>query len=104
MLENLVIKNHAKVIGQIPTSIGNLQILGQLGLYNNALTGGIPNELYSATSLNYINLQNNQFTGGITLGIEKLRNLEKFILFNNDKTNYVDAETLYIDLKSKYEL
>lgn len=83
MLENLVVKNHRLLVGPIPLSIGKLQILGQLGLYNNALTGGIPHELYDSTSLNYINLQNNQLEGGLILGIEKLKNLEKLILFNN---------------------
>jgi len=84
MLENLVLKNHPRLGGKIPAGLGELTVLGQLGLYNNALTGGIPNELYSATHLNYINLQNNQLQGGLILRIEKLRNLERLILFNNN--------------------
>jgi hypothetical protein len=69
-IENLVLKNHPLLVGQIPTTLGNLKVLGQLGLYNNALTGGIPQELYDATNLNYINLQNNQLEGGLVLRIE----------------------------------
>ncbi len=83
MLENLIVKNHPRLVGQIPMSIGRLQVLGQLGLHNNALTGGIPHELYDSTQLNYINLQNNQLEGGLILRIENLKNLEKLILFNN---------------------
>eukprot|EP00544_Gedaniella_sp_CCMP2646_P011764 CAMPEP_0202482554 /NCGR_PEP_ID=MMETSP1361-20130828/1956_1 /ASSEMBLY_ACC=CAM_ASM_000849 /TAXON_ID=210615 /ORGANISM="Staurosira complex sp., Strain CCMP2646" /LENGTH=564 /DNA_ID=CAMNT_0049110493 /DNA_START=48 /DNA_END=1740 /DNA_ORIENTATION=- len=83
MLENLILKNHEKLTGQIPVTIGQLSILGQLGLYNNALTGGIPHEMYGATRLNYINFQNNQLDGGLSIGIEKMTNLEKLILFNN---------------------
>lgn len=58
-------------------------MLGQLGLYDNALTGGIPNELYGATRLNYINLQNNRLEGRLSISIEKLTILEKLVLFNN---------------------
>lgn len=83
MLENLILKNHEKLTGQIPGTIGQMSILGQLGLYNNALTGGIPHEIYGATRLNYINFQNNQLDGGLSIGIEKMTNLEKLILFNN---------------------
>lgn len=82
-LENLILKNHPDLGGEIPTTIGQLSVLGQLGLYNNAFTGGIPNELYGATRLNYINLQNNRLEGGLSISIEKLTNLEKIILFNN---------------------
>lgn len=82
-LENLILKNHPRLGGEIPGSIGQLSVLGQLGLYDNSLTGGIPNELYGATRLNYINLQNNQLEGGLSIGIEKMTNLEKIILFDN---------------------
>lgn len=83
MLENLVIKNHPLLSGPIPTGIGNLQFLGQLGLYNNALTGEIPGDIYLATTLNYINFQNNELEGELAIQIDQMRNLERLILFNN---------------------
>mmetsp|Transcript_29366 Transcript_29366/g.32510 ORF Transcript_29366/g.32510 Transcript_29366/m.32510 type:complete len:729 (+) Transcript_29366:372-2558(+) len=83
MMENLIIKNHPLLVGNISSGIGKLKLLVQLGLYNNGLTGGIPVELYLATNLRYINLQNNHLEGKLAVTIEQMRNLEKLILFNN---------------------
>ena len=47
--------------GTIPTELGQLTDLKQLGLYTNSLSGTIPSELGQLTALTILRIQNNRF-------------------------------------------
>ncbi|KAM3324881.1 hypothetical protein P3S67_000005 [Capsicum chacoense] len=93
------------LIGSIPASLGNLnnlsylylydnQLSGQfllgdlknfntLALYNNQLSGPIPSELGNLKSLNYLLLHNNQLSGPIPSELRNLKNPNHLVLSNN---------------------
>ncbi|XP_062078843.1 receptor-like protein 35 [Humulus lupulus] len=56
--------------GHIPLSIGNLKEIESLDLSNNKLSGRIPQELAALTFLECLNLSNNQLTGPIPQGTQ----------------------------------
>ncbi|BFG36460.1 hypothetical protein CerSpe_227340 [Prunus speciosa] len=53
------------LIGEIPSSFGNMRVLESLDLSQNKLSGKIPPQLAKLTSLSFLNLSNNQLVGRI---------------------------------------
>lgn len=89
LLEHLILKNNAELVGTIPIRLGQLQGLRQLGVYNNNIEGTIPSQLFQATNLKFINLQNNDLSGSLPNSIESLDRLETLVLMNNKLTGEV---------------
>ncbi|RAL52981.1 hypothetical protein DM860_016216 [Cuscuta australis] len=54
-----------KIIGELPSGIGNLRTLGILSASNNFLEGRIPSEICNLSKLNYLGLSQNNFRGAI---------------------------------------
>mmetsp|Transcript_36367 Transcript_36367/g.69792 ORF Transcript_36367/g.69792 Transcript_36367/m.69792 type:complete len:164 (+) Transcript_36367:97-588(+) len=51
--------------GSLPSELGTLSSLGDLGLWSNNLTGSIPSELGALTRLGNLHLSSNQLTGSL---------------------------------------
>jgi Leucine-rich repeat (LRR) protein len=83
-LNHLIIKNNPNLEGVVPSDIGNLVQLRQLGLYNNSLQGEIPDDLYTLSNLSFLNLGHNEFYGTISPLIERLTNLQTLVLDENE--------------------
>ena len=75
--------------GSIPTEIGNLTNLTNLGLYGNDLTGSIPSEIGNLTYLISLYLSSNQLTGSIPSEIGNLTNLTDLFLSSNQLTGEI---------------
>lgn len=93
-LENLIIKNEAKLTGRIPDTLANLQELTQLGLYRNSLSGFIPNLFETVVNLRFLNLEGNHLEGSIPSSIEKATTLETIVLTGNKFEGLVPLESL----------
>ena len=61
--------------GTIPSSVGSMTHLNQLGLAGNLLSGFIPNSLSSLTLLNYLFLNDNLLSGSIPSSMSTLTQL-----------------------------
>jgi len=82
-IRNLIVKNNPKLKSNIPSEIGNLLNLKQLGLYNNQLSGSIPKEICDMSNIEFIDLSDNNIDGKIPTDIGNLLSLEKLFLDNN---------------------
>lgn len=81
------------LIGNIPTSLGNLTKLETLNLSYNQLSGSIPSFLFANLSrLLNLRLNNNQLTGSIPSTIGNLSNLGVLNLNANQLTGSIPAE------------
>ena len=60
--------------GPIPTAIGRLSNLGQLGLAGNNLSGAIPSEITDVADLWNLNLAANPLTGCIPPALFNIQN------------------------------
>jgi Leucine-rich repeat (LRR) protein len=54
-----------RLIGPLPSSLGNLTAITSISFSGNGLTGSIPSTLSNLTMLNSLDLSQNQFTGSI---------------------------------------
>ncbi|MBS1662364.1 MAG: T9SS type A sorting domain-containing protein [Bacteroidetes bacterium] len=61
---NMILRNN-RIIGALPSSLGNLSALVNIELQGNGLTGTIPSSLSNLSNLGNLNLSYNQFTGEI---------------------------------------
>lgn len=72
-----------KLMGSLPSSIGNLAYLQELLLQNNALTGQLPVAFNSLTKLTNLNIANNSFTSPIPQKIGGFADLTQLQVQNN---------------------
>lgn len=75
--------------GFLQQSIGDLNFLYRILLFDNRLTGTIPDALTGILSLTYISLSSNQLTGSIPDNISGLTNLNTLFLGGNQLTGSV---------------
>ena len=69
--------------GSIPSELGSLSSLLDLGLSDNQLSGGIPSELGNLSSLEGLYLNFNQLGGGIPPQLGNLSSLRMLLLDSN---------------------
>lgn len=74
----------SELTGQLPSELGLLTALTDLGLDRNQLTGSIPSELGLLTALRRLELFSNQLTGTIPAELEQLTAIATFLVYNND--------------------
>ncbi|XP_042376613.1 LRR receptor-like serine/threonine-protein kinase RGI5 [Zingiber officinale] len=75
-----------KLAGEVPGEIGRLdflEIMEQLHLSDNMLTGSIPEELSNCSSLTTLQLDKNALSGSIPWQIGNLKSLESLFLWGN---------------------
>jgi len=72
------------LVGEIPSTLGNLINLNYLSLGRNQLSGEIPSEIYALTNLETFHIQENNITGEISPQIGNLVNLT-WIMFNDNQ-------------------
>jgi Leucine-rich repeat (LRR) protein len=80
----------------LPASIGKLQNLETLSLFNNQIEGQIPNALFEAGTLKIVLLNSNKLSGKLSADVSKLSKLENLSLFENNLDGQVpfDLEKL----------
>ena len=78
--------------GSIPSTFGNLIELNYLYLYNNQLTGTLPASLKNLVKVQDMSLSSNSFRGTLLTSIlEKLSNLQIFVIDNNQFTGTIPS-------------
>ena len=77
--------------GPIPSSLGGLTNLEQLGLAGNQLSGPIPSSLGGLPNLELLNIERNQLSGSIPPSLGGLPNLELLSLRNNQLSGWIPA-------------
>jgi len=77
--------------GSIPSSFGNLGNLGYCGLYNNQLSGSIPPELGNLANLVFLELERNQLSGSIPSTLENMTSLRVLDLSENQITGSIPS-------------
>nr|GMD94105.1 probable leucine-rich repeat receptor-like protein kinase At1g35710 [Ipomoea batatas] len=80
------------LIGQIPTSIGNLQNLRLFHLKENQLSGHIPQEIGLLTTLVELEWSQNKFIGQIPASVGNLQNLTFLSLAGNQLSGHIPQE------------
>jgi len=85
---NLSEKN---LVGNIPSSIGNLTQLQVLNLSNNSISGCIPDSIANLTQLQTLYISNNSITGSIPSYIGNLINLTSLDLSKNQLTGKIPS-------------
>ena len=83
---------HNKLLGSIPSYLGDLSELVTLELSNNALTGSIPPELGELSKLEDLLLDRNELTGSIPTELGELSELVNLYLYQNDLTGSIPRE------------
>jgi len=73
-----------KLVGSIPTSLGNLHALIEIDIDNNQLEGSIAPSIFNISSLEIFNVQNNNLNGYFPPDLgSKLPNLKLFLVNGN---------------------
>ncbi len=90
-----------QIYGSIPIELGNLSLLQQVYVGNNQLSGGIPSSLGNLTNLISLSLGGNQLSGNIpNLTITSLFDFQNnafiFSNFENDHTTYLNNIPNYL--------
>ncbi|KAK4748425.1 hypothetical protein SAY87_015011 [Trapa incisa] len=75
--------SHNKLVGPLPTGIGNLKNLGRLDVSDNMLSGEIPSSLGSCVRLEALYMAGNKFHGGIPSTLSSLKGLQELNLSRN---------------------
>lgn len=71
------ILRHIDLIGEIPSSIGNIKLVSLVEMsYSNNLVGPLPDALYSLKNLYHFNVYDNRLDGTISPSIGYLEKLE----------------------------
>lgn len=78
--------------GEIPSELGDLTSLTELTLTTNNLTGTIPAELENLTGLEQLHLPDNNLTGAIPTELGNLSNLTQLLLSKNNLSGDIPAE------------
>jgi len=86
-----------KLIGQIPSSLGQLTILSQLHLYQNSLTGSLPKELGNISNLEVLQLDQNKLVGEIPTMLGRLTMLIELALWDNSWTGDIPTKLGNLD-------
>lgn len=81
-----------KLVGTIPTELGNLSQLNTLSLYGTGLEGPIPAELGDLANLEILWLANNRHTGSIPKELGKLSKLRSLHLGRNQLSGEIPVE------------
>ncbi|CAN6926435.1 unnamed protein product, partial [Brassica oleracea] len=84
------------IVGDIPSSIGYLNQLTTLSVYKNKLNGSLPITLLTLTELSYLVLSVNQFTGTVPHNITSLSKLRIFDSSNNAFTGTLPSSLFTI--------
>ncbi|KAG5589248.1 hypothetical protein H5410_039762 [Solanum commersonii] len=72
-----------KLVGSIPSSIGNLTFLTTINLRNNSFHGEVPMEIGNLLQLQHLNLTWNSFTGTIPANLSYCKDLRSLALEYN---------------------
>ena len=86
---NLVLN---RLVGSIPASIAELEMLTLIDLSENALTGTIPAGVSGLKLLTGLSLAHNRLSGPIPVGISELPRLTWLSLYSNQLTGPIPAE------------
>ena len=70
-------------IERLPTEIGELESLTNLGMSLNNISGSIPKELGNLENLRTLHLQHNHFSGTVPAELGQLKNLQHLLLQDN---------------------
>ncbi|XP_068307453.1 probable leucine-rich repeat receptor-like protein kinase At1g35710 [Pyrus communis] len=84
--------SYNKLIGLIPTSLGQLINLSTLYLGSNNLSGTIPKEIGNLKSLRNLSLYKNQLSGSIPTSLGQLTNLSTLYLYSNNLSGTIPKE------------
>ena len=100
-LKGLELRDCDKLVGEIPSEIGNLLDLEILFLINNQLSGEIPSEIGNLLNLGRLDLSSNQLSGEIPKEIGNLTNLGwDLILSYNQLSGEIPIELFDIPITS----
>lgn len=80
-----------QLVGNIPTTIAQMENLNFLYLFDNRLDGVLPTELGSMTQLENLDLEINDLSGEIPSQFSRLSNLVQLWLSNNQLTGSIPA-------------
>ncbi len=89
--------NENNLSGFIPKSIGDLNALRHLNLFDNQLIGNLPSALSKLFHLENLSLSKNQLSGTLLKELGRLRNLEELSLYNNQLTGNIPMELEGLD-------
>lgn len=81
-----------KMIGNIPSQLGNLSQLNTLILDFNQLSGRIPYQLGNLSKMDFIELSHNQLSGSIPSQLGNLRNMRYLELGNNKLSGNIPSQ------------
>mmetsp|Transcript_24439 Transcript_24439/g.37120 ORF Transcript_24439/g.37120 Transcript_24439/m.37120 type:complete len:1157 (+) Transcript_24439:210-3680(+) len=95
--------DRARFSGSLPSSIGNLDLMEQLLLSENALTGTLPTQLGRLDRLKLLNLDGNDFSGTIPTEMAELRDLEIWRMNGNKRLSGSVPASFAQDLDSLQE-
>ena len=81
-----------RLIGGLPSELGNLSELRILRLNSNELSGSIPSELGELSALEYLDLSENGLSGSIPAELGNLSSLRELYLGRNDLSGPIPSE------------
>ncbi|XP_048446323.1 receptor-like protein 2 [Pyrus x bretschneideri] len=81
------------ITGNIPSEIGQLQLLQQLSLENNNFSGNIPEQMSNLKKLEILNLSKNHLSGKIPSSLASLNFLNSFVVSYNNLEGPIPTST-----------
>ena len=81
-----------RLLGVLPSELGNLTNLIELWLFDNDLSGVLPSSLSNLTSLQLLYLNNNQFSGALPSWLGNLTKLQWLALDSNQFSGVLPSE------------
>jgi len=94
-----IVLNKNNLSGTIPNEIGHLSQLEALSLRRNNIVGQIPTELYNHKMLKELLLSNNKLLGTISSNLEQMDSLQKIYLDGNNFTGQIPDAICQFEVK-----
>lgn len=91
-LRHFEVSNNSDLMGEIPTSIGNLHLLELLSINDTKISGNIPAGLGTLTHLKTISLTSNQLFGSVPKELGNLSQLNGLFLSRNHLSGDLPTE------------
>lgn len=94
-----IVLNKNNLSGTIPDEIGHLSQLEALSLRRNNIVGQIPTELYNHKMLKELLLSNNKLLGTLSSNLEQMDSLQKIYLDGNNFTGQIPDAICQFEVK-----
>ncbi|KAH9625073.1 hypothetical protein KSS87_010563 [Heliosperma pusillum] len=103
-LESLEFRSNPSLIGELPSTFGDLKMLQSLVIIENGISGNLPSNIGNLRQLKRLVLSENKFTGRVFDNLDSLSELLILDLSRNSLSGYIPFSIGYLNSLLKLDL